>query len=273
MTVALRAEEVQRLALSGYDLQCSLHLVLGVEDAAKARELLADLLQRDVLTFGDSSHVDRAVNIGFTCRGLEVLGLDGRYKAELEKKAPAFCEGAPARAARRLGDAGPSAAERWEPAFSPGRAHVLISIHGGSEDEVRSIANELGSMDGAREAFAGWLENRFLAKHLTLDPKHRTVHFGFRDLIAKPKIAEPWIEGKHHAGELVLGYPNDAGGGVLPERELRCAAQGRAGREALQRVRGSQGPRAWGDAGVHKGETLRPVAQRHARQAGRGLAA
>jgi deferrochelatase/peroxidase EfeB/predicted acylesterase/phospholipase RssA len=210
MTVALRAEEVQRLALSGYDLQCSLHLVLGVEDAAKARELLADLLQRDVLTFGDSSHVDRAVNIGFTCRGLEVLGLDGRYKAELEKKAPAFCEGAPARAARRLGDAGPSAAERWEPAFSPGRAHVLISIHGGSEDEVRSIANELGSMDGAREAFAGWLENRFLAKHLTLDPKHRTVHFGFRDLIAKPKIAEPWVEGKHHAGELVLGYPNDA---------------------------------------------------------------
>jgi deferrochelatase/peroxidase EfeB/predicted acylesterase/phospholipase RssA len=208
MTAALSKEEVQRLALSGYDRHCSLHLVLEVRDAEKVRKLLGDLLDAKRVTFGDSDHVSNAINVGFTYRGLEALGLPERYRKQLLKKAPAFCEGAPARAARRLGDAGESAAECWEPTFRVGRAHVLISIHCDSEPEARAIEQNLASVAGARQAFGGW-DNGLLAKHLTTDRKDRKVHFGFRDMIARPGVTGSSTQ-RHAAGELLLGYENDA---------------------------------------------------------------
>jgi len=110
--------QVQRLALRGYNFDCSSHLVLEVIDAAKAREFLGALLRtQSLLAFcepedkrpeRDDKH-EVAVSIGFTYRGLEALGLPDRFLNELRAKAPAFCEGAPARAAEYLGDAGPSA--------------------------------------------------------------------------------------------------------------------------------------------------------------------
>jgi hypothetical protein len=51
--------------------------------------------------------------------GLQALDVADRYLMELRAKAPAFCKGAPARAATHLGDSGPSAAERWEPIYGP----------------------------------------------------------------------------------------------------------------------------------------------------------
>jgi deferrochelatase/peroxidase EfeB/predicted acylesterase/phospholipase RssA len=212
MTVALSREEVQRLALSGYDRHCSLHLVLEVGDAEKARKLLGDLLDAKRVTFGDRDHVSDAIDVGFTYRGLEALGLPEGYRQELLRKAPAFCQGAPARAARRLGDAGESAVERWEPIFGLERAHVLISLHADSEEAVRATAAELASVAGAEQAFTGWGDGLF-AEHLTKDSanrKNRTVHFGFRDVIARPGITDSATQ-RHATGELLLGYENDAG--------------------------------------------------------------
>jgi deferrochelatase/peroxidase EfeB/predicted acylesterase/phospholipase RssA len=214
--------QVQRLALRGYDFDASSHLVLEIEDASHARKFLGSVLrEQDWLTFGerdrlrkDGSEDDRepAVSIGFTYRGLQALGVPDRYLNELRVKAPAFCEGAPARAALRLGDAGPCAAEQWEPMFTFDRAHVLISIHGPNRDAVDAMAERLADTAGGRAGLKGW-EDALPAKHLTTDKRNRTVHFGFRDNLARPRIVEERFEPdklRHHAGELVLGYLNDS---------------------------------------------------------------
>ena len=214
---------VQRLALSGSDFDCSCHLVLEVEDASNARKFLESVLrEQGWVSFGERDRVrkdggedDRepAVSIGFTYRGLQALGVPDRYLNELRLKAPAFCEGAPARAALRLGDTGSCAAERWEPMFAFNRAHVVISIHGPSEGAVESMRKRLTATAGARPGFEGWETAILPAKHLTNDKRNRTVHFGFRDNLARPRIVEKEFDPsklRHRAGELVLGYLNDA---------------------------------------------------------------
>ena len=207
-------DEVQRLALTGYDFDHATHLVLKVKEPDKARAFLAQLLQDGDLTFSDSDRdsTSRAVNIGFTYRGLEALGLSKQYLKELEDKAPAFRQGAPTRAARRLGDAGASAAERWEPIFAADCAHALISIHGKASDEVHAFARKLASEAEAQRAFECLDSDALRASHLKTDTGDRGVHFGFRDSIARPVIAGATSKGGkplHSAGELLLGYPND----------------------------------------------------------------
>lgn len=233
--------QVQRLALTGYDFNHAVHLVLRVKHpspkpgaakqewdadkqreeaenarvaAAKAREFLAELLQRKDLTFGERERGEVAINIGFTYRGLEALELSERYLKELAVRAPAFRQGAPARAARHLGDFGESAAERWDRVFRWDNAHVLISTHAVSADLAIEIARELASLPGAQEGFDGWDdESDWLpAAHLSTNRKNRTVHFGFRDNIARPVIAGASSNGGkpcHSAGELLLGHAND----------------------------------------------------------------
>jgi len=210
-------KEVQRLAVLGYSkAECSRHLILKVADADKARAFLAELLSRNELTFSDAK-VDCGINVGFTFRGLEAVRLPDRYLRELRTKAPAFSEGARARAARRLGDAGASAAERWEPSFDFDTAHVLISIHGASEDEIEGAVKRLTEA-GAGKAFKNWQAEGLRAAHL---PNSRTAsdgsrirfaHFGFRDGIAQPKIAvaddREATPVPFNAGELLLGYEN-----------------------------------------------------------------
>jgi deferrochelatase/peroxidase EfeB/predicted acylesterase/phospholipase RssA len=214
--------EVQRLALRGYDFDASSHLVLEVDDASHARKFLATVLREEGwLTFGERDRVRRdggeddrepAVSIGFTYRGLQALGVPDRYLNELRIKAPAFCEGAPSRAALRLGDTGPCAAERWEPVFAFDRAHALILIHGPNRDAVVAMAKRLADTAGGRSGLRGW-EDALPAEHLTTDKRNRRVHFGFRDNLARPRIVvEKQLDVRnlcHRAGELVLGYLND----------------------------------------------------------------
>jgi deferrochelatase/peroxidase EfeB/predicted acylesterase/phospholipase RssA len=223
--------EVQRLAVFGYSkAHCSLHLVLKVKEAPLAREFLAWLLNE--VTFGCGNR-SAGVNIGFTYRGLQALGLPDGYLRELETKAYAFSQGASARAARKLGDAGESSAERWEPVFTTYHAHVLISIHGETETEVRAVAKRYANQC-AKEAFGDWLGADLFAKHLPpklkpnqpkLKPNHveprpqdaeapddspiRTAHFDLRDGIAQPKIAVAGVPGTFSAGEMLLGHLND----------------------------------------------------------------
>jgi deferrochelatase/peroxidase EfeB/predicted acylesterase/phospholipase RssA len=215
--------QVQRIALCGYkESNSALHLVLRVKDAGKTHAFVAELLQRNLPAFGhpDDGESKSGVNIGFTYAGLAALGLPDHHLEELRKKAPAFCEGAFARAARRLGDAGPSAVERWEPEFACDRAHVLISIHDQTQESVESIASDLSSLPGAREALEGWESRALRAEHLTKYPHPRTVHFGFRDNIthadiyyeSRPPAGPPdeaRTHGLHRGGELLLGYRND----------------------------------------------------------------
>jgi deferrochelatase/peroxidase EfeB len=219
--------EVQKLALTGYDFDHALHLVLKVTDAGKAREFLRELLpaeqplQEGKLTFTFSERGrerDHAINVGFTYRGLlalglpETLGLPEVFEKELSAKAKAFLQGAAARAAGRLGDFGASAAERWEDKFRLDNPHVLLTIYAASPERVEEVWKSLHVLPGAQAGLAGWTSQSLQAQHLS-GKDDRTVHFGFRDNISRPVIDCSLLAGKkpcHSAGELLLGYANDA---------------------------------------------------------------
>ena len=57
--------EVQKVALTGYDFDDALHLVLRISNADKARQWLSELLRSGLLTFSDRPRgQDFAINIG-----------------------------------------------------------------------------------------------------------------------------------------------------------------------------------------------------------------
>ena len=177
-----QAREVQTLALAGYNSEVARHFVLRVADRTKARQFLAALVRDGILTFGARErHV--GVNIGFTCAGLEALGVDQRHLRTLAAKAPSFAAGAPARATRWLGDAGDSAVAHWDKAFAVPRAQVWIAVHASNPAELDAKARVLRSCDGA-EGLEGWNENGLDAARLAPvagdPPGARRVHFGYR---------------------------------------------------------------------------------------------
>ena len=205
--------EIQKVALTGYDFDDALHLVLRISNADKARQWLSELLRSGLLTFSDRPRgQDFAINIGLTYRGLVKLGLPEGFSQQLARKAPAFYQGAPTRAPA-LGDWGESAAERWEPPFRFEFADVLICIYGADSGVFEHVIPKLTALSGAREGFEGWDSNRMPGQHLTPDPQNRRVHFGFRDSVSRPVVACSLLKDgkpKHSAGELLLGHPNDA---------------------------------------------------------------
>lgn len=214
--------DIQRPIVYGYNLDCSRHFVLQVKNAYKARRFLGELVRLGLIT--DASIGSRDVklmknrelgpiNVGITYRGLAMLGLPDRYLYVFQEKARAFAEGAYERAARRLADTGPSAAESWEECFKPDSAHVLLSIHAGEGVEWKTVTKRLKKVRGAY-GLRGW-NCPFDGRHLTTEEDGRTAHFGFRDGIAQPAIRdfhkEKKFEKLHEPGEFLLGYENDEG--------------------------------------------------------------
>lgn len=211
--------EVQRLVPYGYALNCSRHFILRVTKADDARTFVGKLVAQDFITTAsvhtagvkklkDQGHC--AANIGFTYRGLQKLELGVPYQRVFQEKATAFVEGASARAARRLADSGPSAAQCWDERFDPDHAHVLLSTHADTQEELRDFAAVLRRIPGAVRGLSGW-EQPFEGCHLTQDKRVRTEHFGFRDGISNPVIEGflPQRDKAHAPGEFLLGYWND----------------------------------------------------------------
>ena len=149
--------DTQRLALVGFNTDRCAHLILEVVDIGATRQWLREVTRHHWIADGEGGALEgagakdryaTAVNIGFTQRGLLALGLDADVLKVLQDLAPAFCEGAAARAARRLGDTAESAAENWDPAFAAGRAHVLLSVHGHESDSIGRRIAELAALPG-----------------------------------------------------------------------------------------------------------------------------
>ena len=209
------AAQVQRLIPFGYRLNCSRHFVLQVTDAVQSRRFVGELAAKDLITDAtvkkeDLKHRKRCpANIGFTFRGLEKLELRAPYRRVFQEKAKAFVKGASARAAQDLADTGASAAQCWDKRFAPDHAHVLLSTHADTQEELKEFAKVLQGLRGAR-GLGGW-EEPFEGCNLTKDIDVRTEHFGFRDGISNPVIEgfPPNKPNAHAAGEFLLGYPND----------------------------------------------------------------
>ena len=220
------AAQVQRLIPYGYMLNRCRHFVLQVTRPAEARYFIGKLVEKNMITTAslDTVRVEGLketgrcpVNIGFTFRGLEKLQLAVPYLRVFQEKAKAFVEGASARAARRLADSGPSASPCWDERFGPERAHVLLSAHADTQEELDRFTEQWSRKPSAR-GLDGWndpLDGRHLTTRdgcpLPENKDIRVEHFGFRDGISNPVIKGfPPDRSKAHApGEFLLGHSND----------------------------------------------------------------
>jgi Dyp-type peroxidase family len=183
------------------------HVMLHVDDARAGRELLRRLVP----------HVDSAaewwragepwIAVAITYAGLVALELP---EDSLQSFPEAFRVGMAARADHLL-DHGANDPEHWEPPFGDGRIHIGISVFSGSEETWRR------TMDTARRHYEGrpgltvLTAEDFGAQPGDLNP------LGYRDSIGQPAVEGSGIaplpgQGPAiKAGELILGYPGEAG--------------------------------------------------------------
>ncbi|RYY90021.1 MAG: hypothetical protein EOO24_33010, partial [Comamonadaceae bacterium] len=225
---AVLDRQVQRLALAGSGAPCMRTLLLTVADPGRAREFIGSLLADGLLAFGPrgtARGLDGLASIGFTSAGLRALGAPAPLLATLRDRSPAYAQGAVPRAARFLGDAGESAAERWDAAFDARRVHAWVAVHAGDPATLDAAVARMRGLRGAAQGFDGWTPSGDLPDGRRLrdpdDPEASRVHFGFRDAITRPSILDgdgrlpPQGPGggadRPRPGELLLGYPDNDG--------------------------------------------------------------
>ena len=225
-------EHVQALLLRPARADSVAHFVLRVApgQGGQALKELQGALDKDApLALGADVAADRLhCTLGFTYRGLEMLGLPPAYLRVFSRLSPAFSQGAPLRAAR-LGDSGPSAPARWSEGFALDNAHVLISLHG-SARQLQDLKEKWtrrwpAPSPGRKEPAMTCME--ILRGDRLGAPKGQTgqwVHFGFRDGLTDhhivgfkrpPSTKEPRSPlpepVEHAAGEFLLGHVNNSG--------------------------------------------------------------
>lgn len=212
MAAHLETADIQGIILSGYGhLPHSTYLFLHFDDRAAARAWLRELIPR--VTTSDWSREpngkpERALNVAFTCPGLEALGLDAETVRTFSQE---FREGMadPSRA-RRLGDIRGSAPDLWEIGGSKTapeeQIHALLILQDRTPEALETHrTEERGRLPaGLREA---------VPAETGCQEKSTREHFGFRDGISQPAVeGSPNTRSTQHgcipAGEFILGYRN-----------------------------------------------------------------
>jgi deferrochelatase/peroxidase EfeB len=239
MDMTIELDDVQGNVLRGYGLKftSARHFFLGVGDASAACTFLGKLADG---ALGDELSVTRAtqwpenrkpgtcLNVGLTWAGLKALGVaDGVLGAF----PAAFREGPAARATPAaddgvgLGDVGSSDPVCWI-LGRPGSpdVHLVVSLYARRDHLLEEVSGKLE---------AGFASHGLSARrpswdaHALSDDDPGVVHFGYRDGIGQPRIADglgnqlPDMQPEMPAGDLLLGcgYVNSFGGnyaGNLP---------------------------------------------------------
>lgn len=206
--------DVQGTILRGYRVDLARHFILKVADPGGARGVIGSMLDGadgmpQITTAARwTSKPPFFVNLGFTCRGLEALGVAPEHLATFDS---GFQRGATAlETARSVGDVGDSAPDRWIGGLSDGDSvHAILSLWVTDDPNVlEAVTSRL------REAFDGAFEE--LSAHDAMALPNNGIHFGYRDNIAQPTVAgapprkckvpdgQPVVP----TGEFLLGYPN-----------------------------------------------------------------
>jgi Dyp-type peroxidase family len=207
----LNLRDVQGIIVYGYGkLAAACFILLQVTDADAAKPWLGRLANRITNAEANPSQVvqETCLNIAFTRDGLEALGLD---RQTLETFANEFQEGITGTEHRQriLGDQGESAPEFWRwGGPTPPPVHILLMLYAIDEATLNSFY-ELQAQDFASSGIAQ------IDKLETYRLPKRGEHFGFRDDIADPIIADTNRQGTPentiNAGEFILGYANGYG--------------------------------------------------------------
>ena len=213
MTEPLELASIQGFVVRGYRLPSAGYLFLRIDDAARARALLAETTP-DVLTADPwEAKPESGINIAFTYSGLEALGVPGTSLAGFPDE---FRSGMAARA-ELLGDVGESAPEHWEAPFGRGEIHVLVMISAQDPDALAkrdAMLREAIDRHGGITVVGGQSGSALPGG---------TEHFGFADGFAQPSIegsgvdptpgqGAPLKDGSWRpirAGEFILGYRDE----------------------------------------------------------------
>jgi len=197
-------EDIQGLVVRGYGmLPAASYLLLRVTDQDRARLHLRQLT--DSLVFATERPETRAVNLALTYHGLISLGIE---QSILEGFSNEFRSGMSTPHKRRiLGDEGESAPEHWlwgGPETTP--VDIMLLCYGRDDASLAALCDEL------RAGFRDQGLEEIIELDTLMLPDFRE-HFGFRDAIGQPYIAEFDSSGwpKPHPvplGEILLGYPN-----------------------------------------------------------------
>ncbi len=204
LTEELPLHELQGIVLHGYGhLYEARFVLLSIRPgrAKDARRFLASLKLTTAATAArKAAEPGPFVNVAFTHRGLEALGLDS---ALLDNFPRDFVEGPTTEArARLLGDQGESRPSEWlwgAPAKAPVHAVLLAYAH----RDIDSVCDDV-----LRDAADAGFEQ--VERLETIRLPRRQEHFGFRDGIAQPTIGA--VPGNAvAAGEILLGHKNAFG--------------------------------------------------------------
>jgi Dyp-type peroxidase family len=204
---------IQGFVVRGYRLPAAGYIFLRIEEPARARALLGEVLDQVITAERWDVKPDSGINLALSYEGLRALGLPEASLAAF----PAEFRAGMASRAQLLGDVGESAPERWEDCFRTREAHVLVMISAKDGDalaerdqRIRSAIARAGGASVVVTQLGGVL------------PGGRE-HFGYADGFSQPAIegsrfpdhpgagapGKEWRPIK--AGEFILGYPDEQG--------------------------------------------------------------
>ncbi len=156
------------------------------------------------------------VALGLTYAGLLELPVPRHVRLVLRQRAAAFCDGAAARAAQRLGDGGSNAPAWWDEAFDAQKLHFVLTLHA---DDQKTLAQTTEAIEQARDTGnpVAWKKPVDGAWIGCPDGEEgQWVHFGLRDGLSHLRLrgrgrSDAMPDAGVAAGELLLGHPREHG--------------------------------------------------------------
>ncbi|GEO08854.1 Dyp-type peroxidase [Segetibacter aerophilus] len=204
--VTLAKKEIQGLILRGYsNLPNAIYLLLQITNVENAKKWLAEI--GDQITDGDTKPRENAMNIAFTLEGMKKLGLS---KNALKTFSGEFEEGMSTEHKQLMfGDYGKSDPKNWAwgGPHCP-EVHVMLMLYTDTNERLETFKKVVIERINA----AGIT---ILEKIDTCRPDNEKEHFGFKDGISQPFLAELSEKGPADdpiaIGEFILGYKNEYG--------------------------------------------------------------
>ncbi|WP_166263946.1 Dyp-type peroxidase [Marinobacter caseinilyticus] len=203
----LEFDDIQGLVIRGYGaLPAACYLLLKIRDLRRARPWLRELTGQ--ISYASHRPDEQAVNLAVTYHGLTNLRIE---QTILERFSDEFRSGMTTPHKRRiLGDEGDNAPEQWLwGGPNTTQVDLLLMCFGQDTVTLNTLCHQL--RDG--------MTDHGLAQIARLDTEPLPdfkEHFGFRDSIGQPYIAEFDLWDRPHPnpvplGEFLLGYPNGYG--------------------------------------------------------------
>jgi len=198
--------DIQGLALSGYARQPVARYFFLRFEGGDARGFVGAILNRVSSAAAAERDEPRRLNVAFSATGLRGLGLSPPVLARFPRE---FVEGmADPERARRLGDLGPDAPERWELGGSDRtRLDALVLSYATTPDELDDETERLEEAF-ERHGIEATSEDAFL-------PPDGREHFGNAFTRTNPRLSRFSLrrdpnpfDPRVFAGEFVLGYKN-----------------------------------------------------------------